>query len=55
MAGISTVIMPNLLLKNVQDFSLAEVSLLVEFMKEFILNFKTIAQKNTLFEIIDQK
>ncbi|EEQ81786.1 hypothetical protein NCER_101639 [Vairimorpha ceranae BRL01] len=53
MAGISTVIMPNLLLKNVQDFSLAEVSLLVEFMKEFILNFKTIAQKNTLFEIID--
>ncbi|WUR03522.1 Rho GTPase activating protein [Vairimorpha necatrix] len=48
MEGISTVMMPNILLKNNNEVNLEEVSILVEFMKEFILNFSVIVQKNTL-------
>jgi hypothetical protein len=46
MEGISTVMMPNLLLKNYNDIGLEQVPLLVNFMKEFILNFPKIVSQN---------
>lgn len=53
MEGISTVMMPNILLKKENDVSLDEVSILVDFMKEFILNFSTIVRKNPPLKIIE--
>lgn len=46
MEGISTVMMPNLLLKDIKNVSLNKVPILVKFMKEFILNFPLIVKLN---------
>lgn len=49
MEGISTVMMPNLLLKKNNDVSLDQVPILVDFMVEFIANFPTIIKQNPTF------
>ncbi|KAF9761837.1 Rho-GTPase-activating protein LRG1 [Nosema granulosis] len=49
MEGISTVMMPNLILKENNNVSLDQVPLLVEFMVEFIANFPNITKQNPTF------
>lgn len=50
MEGISTVMMPNLLLKDIKNVSLNKVPILVKFMKEFILNFPLIIKLNPNYD-----
>jgi hypothetical protein len=49
MEGISTVMMPNILLKHTNEVGLEEVPILVKFMVDFISNFPMITRQNPTF------